>query len=130
MTFKSFYLTESNSRYLGSCVDVGEEDEDNQMDICNVFSDATEMANRVFEPDEDDSESKYYKEISKDEFFKYIKTLDQLNLGNKLTKEIQKGGQLRYFYDTYRNVESPSDASLFYIYNTVSDIHYFFKHTR
>lgn len=142
MRFKDYvnYLLETtlyeSSRYLGSCVDVGNYadsgDDKDYMDICDIYSDATEMAQRVWEPDLEDSQidDRYFKEITKEKFYKYIEPLEKM-FGNdiKFIKKITNGGKLKYFYDTYPNIETSLHAKIFYIYNEKDDIHYFFKRT-
>lgn len=142
MKFKDYinYLLETkifeSSRYIGSCVDIGDYQEsgadEDYMDVCDIYSDATELAQRVWEPGIEGSEvdDRYFKEITKEEFFKYIDPLESmLSDDPKFIRKIIKGGKLKYFYDTYRNIESPSQANIFYIYNEKDDIHYFFKRT-
>lgn len=134
------YLLENklyeSSRYLGSCVDVGNfqdsGDDEDYMDICDIFSDATEMSQRVWDVDLEDDElaDKYFSELSKDEFFKYIEPLESMFRDDlKFVKKITKGGKLKYFYDTYPNINSISQAKIFYIYNEKDGVHYFFKRT-
>lgn len=121
-----------SSRYIGSCVDVGtyadSGDDEDFKDVCDVYSDATEMAQRVWGPDLEDSADRYFKEITKEEFFKYIEPLEKmLEAEPKFIKKINKGEKLKYFFDTYPNIKSISQAKIFYIYNETEDIHYFFR---
>lgn len=56
------------NQYLGSCVEVGDDNSCNY--INDIFSDATEMAYYVGDPDDDDFGQS--EEISRNEFFKNI----------------------------------------------------------
>ncbi len=96
-----------NEGYLGSCVDVG--DEDNHNLICDIFSDATEMAYYVGNPDEDEWGKS--KKISKKKFFNKIDK-DSVN-------EKQLEGEVAFYYIP--------DLSIYYIYNFDKDIHYFYR---
>lgn len=105
-----------NERYLGSCVDV--DNDESSMEIKDYFSDATELSYIIGNPDEND----YGKtsEISKEKFFEYI------NIKNVPLNVFD--GELRYFYvcgDTINDIKI-EDASFFIIYNETEDIHYFF----
>ena len=105
-----------NERYLGSCVDV--DNDESSMEIKDYFSDATELSYIIGNPDEND----YGKtsEINKEKFFEYI------NIKNVPMNVFD--GELRYFYvcgDTINDIKI-EDASFFIIYNETEDIHYFF----
>ncbi len=93
--------------YLGSCVEVGDEDSHNF--INQIFYDATQMAYYVGNPDEDEWGRSV--EISKKEFF------------NKIDKEFVNKKQLKgdvvFYYIP--------DLDIYFIYNSDKDIHYFYK---
>lgn len=112
MKFQDF--VELQEQYIGSCVDVGY----GRGVISDIYSDATEMAQDVYDPNEDDLMNS--KEITKEDFYKNFsedsipkKALDKTN---------------RYFYVGYSL--KLDQAKLFYIYNEKQDIHYFFKRGR
>jgi len=114
------------SKYIGNCVSVG--NSNSNAPICKIFGDATEMAQKVYDPDENDLHDST--EISKEEFEKYI---DHNSYPKKMLK-----GVLKYFYISegietinwvpHKVTYTPSQASIFYVYNEDQDIHYFFKH--
>lgn len=93
--------------YLGSCVEVG--DEESECSINNIFSDATEMAYYVGNPDEDDMGRSM--EISEEEFFENIKK-------DTIVKKYLKG-EVKYYY--------LPDLDIYFIYNEDQDVHYFYK---
>ena len=92
--------------YLGSCVEVGDEDSHNF--INGIFCDATEMAYYVGNPDEDEWGKSI--EISKKEFFDKIDK-DWVN------KKQLKGDVVFYYIP---------DLDIYFIYNSDKDIHYFY----
>jgi hypothetical protein len=96
-----------NEGYLGSCVEVGDEDSHNL--INRIFSDATEMAYYVGNPDEDEWGKS--EKISKKEFFNKI--------NKDYVKKKQLKGQVVFYYIP--------DLDIYYIYNFDKDIHYFYK---
>jgi hypothetical protein len=105
------------SRYIGSCVDVGG---DSGKEVCKYFPDATTMANYVGNPDEDDWGKS--KELPADEWYRYI---DNSKVPRKAIK-----GKNTYHYIAYDNADqeiSPEEAAVFFIYNIDQDIHYFFR---
>ena len=53
-------------RYIGSCVDVG----GTGKEVCDIWSDATDMATVVGNPDEGDEGTS--KELTKEEFYQFI----------------------------------------------------------
>ena len=95
------------SQYLGSCVEVGDEDSNNF--INRIFSDATEMAYYVGNPDEEDLGKS--EKISKKEFFSKI---DKETINKKVLR-----GEVEYFYIP--------DLDIYFIYNINKDIHYFYR---
>ena len=95
------------SQYLGSCVEVGDEDSYNY--INRIFSDATEMAYYVGNPDEDDPGQS--ERISKKEFFSKIEK-------ETIKKKVLKG-EVEYFYIP--------NLDIYFIYNVDKDIHYFYR---
>ena len=99
------YIMEN--QYLGSCVEVGDDNSCNY--INDIFSDATEMAYYVGDPDYNDfGESE---EISRNEFFKNI---DISVVERKVLK-----GKVGYYYIP--------NLKIYYIYNFDDGIHYFCK---
>lgn len=104
-TFKKNLINEN--QYLGSCVEVGDADSCNH--INNIFSDATEMAYYVGDPDDNDFGQS--EEISREEFFKKINSVvvNKKNLGTEVG-----------FYYIPR-------LKIYYIYNFDTGIHYFYK---
>lgn len=111
------FTTFISENYIGSCVDVGY----NRGIISDIYSDATEMSQDVFDPNEDESNNS--REITKQEFYKVFSE-------NDVPKKALKGKQ-RYFYIFGNNERINIDtAKLFYIYNEDQDIHYFFKRGR
>jgi hypothetical protein len=104
------------SKYIGSCVDVG----GNSAEICRIFPDASSMANKVGNPDEDDWGDS--SELSEMDFYKYIPK-------NKIPAKSLKG-KVSFHYisvDSFGRTLQPSQSGLFFIYNWDKDIHYFFK---
>ena len=95
------------AQYLGSCVEVGDEDSNNF--INRIFSDATEMAYYVGNPDEEDLGKS--EKISKKEFFSKI---DKETIKKKVLR-----GEVEYFYIP--------DLDIYFIYNVNKDIHYFYR---
>lgn len=96
-----------NENYIGSCVDVGSE---YRINIINdIFSDATEMAYYVGDPDNDDWGLSV--EIPKNSFFGIFdkKFVDKKQLKNDVS----------FFYIPNLN--------MYYIYNFDDGIHYFYK---
>lgn len=107
---KVIIVKKISESYIGSCVDVGN---DTGEPICDIFSDATEMSSKVYDPEEDDNNDSI--EIKKEDFLKYI----------NLTNSDMVKGKVKYFYiGTSKNIEQ---AKIFYVYNFPKDIHYFFK---
>jgi len=103
----NFKKSIKENQYLGSCVEVGDSKSCNY--INNIFSDATEMAYYVGDPDNNDyGESQ---QITKEEFFK--------NIDNSLVKQTQLDGYVEFYYIPELNI--------YYIYNFDKGIHYFFK---
>jgi len=105
---ESLYSTD----YIGSCVDVGE----NNAEVCRYFPDATTLASYVGNPDEDDWGKS--KELSEDEFFKFIDL-------KKIPSKVMKGKYTFHYIDTGNY--GPEKAAIFFIYNWDQDIHYFFR---
>ncbi len=103
--FKKFIIKES--QYLGSCVEVGDNNSCNY--INNIFSDATEMAYYVGDPDWDDFGQS--EEITKEEFFK--------NVDVSIVKNKQYNGDVSFYYIP--------DLKIYYIYNFDNGIHYSYK---
>lgn len=93
--------------YLGSCVEVG--DDDNECFINNIFSDATQMAYYVGNPDEGDEGKSI--EIFEDEFFENIKK-------ESVHKKYLKG-EVTFHYIP--------DLDVYFIYNSDQDVHYFYE---
>lgn len=106
-----------SSKYIGSCVDV---DSGSGKPVCDIFPDATSMAQKVGNPDEDDWGDS--KELSESDFFQYI---DRSKVPSKSIK-----GNHSYHYiakDNRGKEMSPRESAIFFIYNSDSDIHYFFR---
>jgi hypothetical protein len=103
--FKKFIIRESS--YIGSCVEVGDANSCNY--INKIFSDATDMAYYVGDPDNDDFGQS--KEIPKEEFFENV---DIKNIKNKQLK-----GDVGFYYIP--------NLKIYYIYNFDNGIHYFYK---
>ena len=103
--FKKFIIKEN--RYLGSCVEVGDDNSCNY--INDIFSDATEMAYYVGDPDEGDFGQS--DEITKEEFFKTVDV--------SIVKKKQYKGDVGFYY-------IPS-LKIYYIYNFDNGIHYFYE---
>lgn len=99
-------------KYIGSCVDVG----GNKKEICKYFADATTMATYVGNPDEDDWGMS--KELNKDDFYKYIDA-------SEVPSKAIKGKHTFHYID--KGIYAPEEAAIFFIYNWIQDIHYFFK---
>lgn len=96
----------NESTYLGSCVEVGDEDSGNY--INDIFSDATEMAYYVGDPDSGDIGRS--KEIKKPVFLKNISL-------SSIDKKTLKG-DVQFYYIP--------DLKIYYIY-TDDGIHHFYK---
>ena len=100
-------LTIKENQYLGSCVEVGDDNSCNY--INDIFSDATEMAYYVGDPDDNDfGESE---EISRDEFFK--------NIDTSVVEHKVLNGKVGFYYIP--------NLKIYYIYNFDDGIHYFYK---
>lgn len=106
----------SLSKYLGSCVDV---DNGSSTQICDIFSNASEMAAKIGNPDENDwGDSTVLTDM---EFYKFI--------DKSIVPKKAIAGELSYHYvshDTDGTVMKPKESGLFFIYNESQDIHYFF----
>lgn len=102
-TFEEFL---NESIYLGSCVEVGDEDSGNY--INDIFSDATEMAYYVGDPDSGDIGRS--KEIKKTVFLKNISL-------SSIDKKTLKG-DVQFYYIP--------DLKIYYIYAD-DGIHHFYK---
>lgn len=98
--------------YIGSCVDVGK----GGKRVCDVFHDATEMAQMVSKPSNNE-------QIDRKTFFNHVNR-------KSVPKEAMDGETL-FFYVTYSRYPGQSfevdEASIFYIYNIDQDVHYFFE---
>jgi len=103
--FKKFIIKEN--RYLGSCVEVGDDNSCNY--INDIFSDATEMAGYVGDPDNDDFGQS--EEITQDEFFKNVEESTVINT--------QLEGDVGFYYIP--------NLKMYYIYNFDDGIHYFYE---
>jgi len=103
--FKKFIIKEN--QYLGSCIEVGDDNSYNY--INDIFSDATEMAYYVGDPDNDDFGQS--EEISRDEFFK--------NIYISVVKRKILKGEVGFYYIP--------NLKIYYIYNFDDGIHYFYK---
>jgi hypothetical protein len=102
--YKQFSLRES--RYLGSCVEVGD---DNSHNIINgIFSDATEMAYYVGDPDDDDYGQS--EKLTEEEFF-------GSNGVGKVDSTILDG-DVGFFHIPRLDI--------YYIYNYGTGIHHFY----
>jgi hypothetical protein len=103
--------SESNNnlieQYLGSCVDVGNERSYNL--INNIFSDATEMAYYVGNPDEQDPGQS--QQISPKNFYDVIPK-------EQVPSKFLKGICTFHFIPK---------LNIFFIYNENQDVHYFFR---
>lgn len=97
----------NESQYLGSCVQVG--DKNSFCLINDIFSDATEMAYYVGNPDEEDYGQS--EKITRKDFF------DNINR-SEVKKKFLKG-DAQFFYIP--------NLSIYYIYNSDQDVHYFYK---
>jgi len=108
-----------SSQYLGSCVDI---DSENGSPICDIFPDATTMAQAVGDPDFDDPGDS--KELSQSDFFRYINR-------STVPQEAMKGEHSYHYIAEYdirnRRELTLEEAEIFFIYNSDSDIHYFFS---
>lgn len=93
--------------YLGSCVEVG--DEESECFITKLFSDATQMAYYVGNPDEGDEGRSI--EIFEDEFFENIK--------KELVHKKYLKGDVTFHYIP--------DLDVYFIYNEDQDMHYFYE---
>ena len=98
--FKKFIIKEN--QYIGSCVEVGDDNSCNY--INDIFSDATEMAYYVGNPDDDDFGQS--EEISRDEFFK--------NIDISVVKRRILKGEVGFYYIP--------NLKIYYIYNFGSDV--------
>lgn len=96
----------NEASYLGSCVEVGDEDVGNL--INDIFSDATEMAYYIGDPDEGDIGQS--KEINKIKFFK--------NIPSSLVNSRILRGDVQFYYIP--------DLEIYYIYAD-DGIHHFYK---
>jgi hypothetical protein len=105
------------SKYIGSCVDVGG---DSGKEVCKYFPDATTLAAYVGNPDEGDWGKSH--ELTAERWYSYI---DSAKVPAKAIKGVNT-----YHYiarDSADRAMSPSEASIFFIYNVDHDIHYFFR---
>ena len=93
--------------YLGSCIEVG--DDESECFITKLFSDATQMAYYVGNPDEGDEERSI--EIFEDEFFENIKK-------ELVHKKYLKGDATFHYIP---------DLDVYFIYNSDQDVHYFYE---
>lgn len=93
--------------YLGSCVEVGDDNSCNY--INDIFSDATEMAYYVGNPDDEDFGQS--EEISREEFLK--------NIDISVVKTKKLKGDVGFYYIP--------NLKMYYIYNFDDGIHYFYK---
>lgn len=106
-----------SSKYIGSCVDV---DSRSKAPVCDIFSDATAMAQKIGNPDEDNWGDS--KELTETHFFRYI---DRSVVPSNSIK-----GEHSYHYiakDNSGKEMSPKESAIFFIYNSDYDIHYFFR---
>lgn len=105
VNFNQFSLRES--KYLGSCVEVGDDNSHNY--INSIFSDATEMAYYVGDPDNDDFGQST--KITKEDFLNSINrnTIDENHMK----------GDVGYYHIP--------KLSIHYIYNFDDGIHHFYR---
>ena len=110
-------ILNEGGRYIGNCVDVGS---GNNKEVCSIFSDATSMAQKVGNPDENDWGDS--KELSKTEFLSYIDS-------SKIPAKSVKGNHTHHYIaiDNVGREMTPKQAAIFFIYNEDQDIHYFFR---
>ena len=104
-------------RYIGSCVDVGG---DSGKEVCDILSDATDMATVVLNPDEGDEGTS--KELTKEEFYQFIPI-------DKVKKKHVKGNHTYHYVaqDERGREMTPKESGIFFIYNIDQDIHYFYR---
>ncbi len=104
-------------RYIGSCVDVGG---DSGKEVCDIWSDATDMATVVGNPDEGDEGTS--KELTKEEFYQFIPI-------DKVKKKHVKGNHTYHYVaqDERGREMTPKESGIFFIYNIDQDIHYFYR---
>ena len=100
-------VTTKENTYLGSCVEVGDDNSCNY--INDIFSDATEMAYYVGNPDDDDFGKS--EEISREEFLK--------NIDISVVKPKKLKGDVGFYYIP--------NLKMYYIYNFDDGIHYFYQ---
>lgn len=103
--------------YLGNCTHVGC---NTKYPISKFFTDATEMAYIVGNPDE--GTTGLSKQIDSNIFFRYIKNDD-------VPKSAMKGENISFYYvaEDKKGEIKINDAAIFFIYNQDKDIHYFFR---
>ena len=102
--FRKYLINES--QFLGSCIEVGNRNSTNF--INSIFSDATEMAYYVGDPDSGDFGQS--EEISRNEFFE--------NIDIAAVKRSQLKGEVGFYFIP--------NLKIFYIYNFDTGIHYFY----
>lgn len=112
-TFEAFL---NEKRYIGSCVDVG----GNNAEVCDIFPNASDMEVYVGNPDKEEEGKS--KELSKKEWTQQIPS-------NRIKPKHIKGKHTFHYIaqDSIGRDMSPSESSIFFIYNADQDIHYFYR---
>jgi multimeric flavodoxin WrbA len=106
------------AKYIGSCIDVNMES-GNRMPVCDIFTDATSMAQKVGNPDEGDVGDST--EITREEFMKFVGE-------SNLPKNSINGRAKFYYISKHLGMDIPIDeAAIFFVYNETQDVHYFFS---
>jgi hypothetical protein len=103
--------------YIGNCTHIGC---NTKYPISKFFSDATEMAYFVGNPDEGTTGRS--KQIDFDLFLNFINKDD-------IPKSALKGDNLSFYYvaEDDKGEIKLNEAAIFFIYNQDKDIHYFFR---
>lgn len=117
-----------SARYIGACVHVGS---GSNYPICDYFSDATEMAQVVGDPDTGEKSG-----MSSDMIPKQFNSIEFKQVPAKVQKVINKARtnignedvvQVEYVSSSRNRHYTFEESGLFWIYDVGSDIHYFFR---